>query len=251
MLGIRKAITGDLSEKVEQLERQLEDERRRQKAELDLIRQQLVRIASGQKLGEKAILQGLLYNEVEPRDLESHLQTAGLLVLDVRSDKEWEGGYIPNAKHIPIDQLSQRLQELSDKARPILAVCASGARSAAACDLLARNGYLNLANAIGGMGAYKGSLGYPERKPLDASGVKGDDKHMIAQVLKVLDEDVRPNLQRDGGDIVLLAVQNGVAELKMVGACHGCGSQKVTVEQGIKTHLKQMVPGIVDVLDRS
>lgn len=252
MLGIRQAITSDVSKKVEQLERQLEEERRRHRAEVDLLKKQLIILAQGQRLTEKAILEGLLYNDVAADALDDFLQaTPDALVLDVRSDKEWEGGYIPGAKHIPIDQLSQRLGEMADKKRPILAICASGARSATAADLLTRNGFVAVFNAVGGMHAYRGPVAYPERKELDASTVKGDDRVLIEKVLAILNRDVRPNLQRDGGDLVLLAVNNGVAELKMVGACHGCGSQKVTVEQGIKSHLMEMVPGITGVLDRS
>lgn len=251
MLGIRKAFTSDLSQKIQELERQLDDERRRYRSELETLKKQLVRMAQGHTLSEKAILKGLLYNDVTPEEMGSFLTIQNLLVLDVRSDKEWDTGYIPNAKHIPVDQLLPRLGELSDKTRPILAVCASGGRSASAAELLTQNGYMNVHNAVGGMGAYEGDLAFPEKEPMDASGVEGDDRDLIEKVIVVLDRDVRPNLQRDGGDVTLLAVKDGIADLKMIGACHGCGSQKVTVEQGIKNHLIEAVPGIVGVRDLS
>lgn len=252
MLGIRKAITGDVNRRIEMLERQLEDERRRHKEELDILRRQMAIIARGQKLSEKAILEGQLHDDIGPDALEDFLaNTDNVLVLDVRTDREWEMGYIPNAKHISIDQLSSRLVELADKERTILAVCASGARSAAAAELLTQNGFISVYNAIGGMHAYKGQLAYPQREALSADGVQGDDRELIQKVLEVLERDVRPNLQRDGGDIQLLAVKDGVADLKMLGACNGCGSQKVTVEQGIRNHLVEMIPGITGVRDLS
>lgn len=252
MLGIRKALTSDVDRRIEDLERRLEDERRRHKAQLDVLRKQLALIAQGARLSEKAILEGQLFNDVTPDATKAYVEeTSDLLVLDVRSDREWESGYIPGAKHIPVDQLQMRLQEMSDKARPILVVCASGGRSAAAAQLLADSGFTRVSNAVGGMQSWDGEVAYPEKEPLDASGVEGEDRELIQQVIAVLDRDVRPNLQRDGGDVILLRVKDGVADLKMIGACHGCGSQKVTVEHGIKNHLIEMVPGITEVVDRS
>ena len=252
MLGIRKAITSDVERRVLDLERQLEDERKRHQAQLDVLRRQLALIAQGTRLSEKAIQEGQLHNDLTSEELDSLLDSgAEALILDVRSDREWEGGYIPQAKHIPIDQLGQRLGEMADKSRPIVAVCATGARSLNAAQLLTRHGFTRVYNAIEGMQGWRGELAYPEREPMDASGVEGDDRELIQRVIAVLDRDVRPNLQRDGGDVMLLAVKGGVAELKMVGACHGCGSQKVTVEHGIKAHLIESVPGITGVLDRS
>ena len=252
MLGIRRAITSDVDRRVEDLERQLDEERRLHKAQLNIIRKQLALLAQGTKLSEKAIMEGQLHNDIAPDDLKGFIDdTKNVLILDVRSDKEWEGGYIEGAKHISVDQLGQRLVELADKNRPIVAICASGARSAAAAQVLTDSGYTSVYNAIGGMHGWEGEISYPEREPMDASGVDGDDRDLIAKVITVLDRDVRPNLQRDGGDVVLLAVKDGVAELKMIGACHGCGSQTVTVEHGIKNHLMEVVPGITGVLDRS
>jgi len=78
------------------------------------------------------------------------------LVLDVREDKEFAAGHIPKARHIPLGQLSGRLQELEKfKAKPILVTCRSGQRSARACRLLKKSGFETVYNQAGGIIAWQ------------------------------------------------------------------------------------------------
>ena len=60
--------------------------------------------------------------------------------VDVREDDEWQAGHIDGARHIPLRELSGRVAELP-KGRPIVAVCRSGSRSAAAVRGLRQLGY--------------------------------------------------------------------------------------------------------------
>ena len=160
MLSLKKVLTQGTEEKIAGLERRVEDERRRNDDELTLLKQQIVRVSKGGALSAEAILDGRLFNEVAPSNLTDFVSdTDSLVIIDVRTDSEWAGGRIPGAKHIPIDQLARRIDELGDaKSKPILAYCAAGGRSAAACDLLSQNGFMTLFNAAGGIGAYKGNL---------------------------------------------------------------------------------------------
>lgn len=74
------------------------------------------------------------------------------LVLDVREDKEYQGGRVPNSKHIPMGQLAKRLHELEKfKGKPIIAVCRSGSRSGHCCSVLRKNGFEQVYNLNGGM----------------------------------------------------------------------------------------------------
>jgi rhodanese-related sulfurtransferase len=78
------------------------------------------------------------------------------LVLDVREDKEYVVGHIPKAKHIPLGQLSGRLQELEKfKTKPILVTCRSGQRSARACGMLKKAGFETVYNQAGGIIAWE------------------------------------------------------------------------------------------------
>ncbi|MDX1469362.1 MAG: NifU family protein [Acidimicrobiia bacterium] len=58
---------------------------------------------------------------------------------------------------------------------------------------------------------------------------------------------IRPAVQADGGDIVLLGADNGVVSLQMVGACGGCPLSMMTLKAGIERILKDRVPGVREV----
>jgi rhodanese-related sulfurtransferase len=74
---------------------------------------------------------------------------AGAILLDVREPHEWQAGHAPKARHIPLAQVDRRAKELP-AGRPIITVCRSGARSARAAALLARDGR-QVSNLAGGM----------------------------------------------------------------------------------------------------
>ncbi len=77
------------------------------------------------------------------------------LVLDVRDPAEFAGGHIPEAKNVPLSKLGERISELAQyKDRPIVVVCASGMRSATACNQLAKAGFTQVKNLDGGMGRW-------------------------------------------------------------------------------------------------
>ena len=159
MLGIRKAITQPVSDEVQSLKRQIEAEARSHKEAVDLLRRQMARIAAGYPLSAEALDQGRLYNDIPSQRLTAFVEEEEAVVLDVRSPAEWASGHIPGSRHIPIDQLARRLEELQEvKGETLVAVCAAGARSAAACELLSQNGFSSVFNAAGGIGAWSGPL---------------------------------------------------------------------------------------------
>lgn len=61
-------------------------------------------------------------------------------------------------------------------------------------------------------------------------------------------EYIRPAVQADGGDIVLLSSDDGKVELQMVGACGGCPLSMMTLKAGIERILKDRVPGVKEVI---
>lgn len=251
MFGSKDKIE-DLTQKVEQLTRQLEEQQRKHEYQLKVLRQQVSAMLVGLPPTSQAVLGGLPYCEIPKEQVPEFIkEVPNLLILDVRGDEGWSNGHIPEAKHIPANQLLMRVGELSDKSRPVLTVCANGNNGVTAAQLLAKEGFLHVFNALGGMAGYKGPLVKPELKALDAGDVEGVDRDLIARVLEVLDRDVRPGLKRDGGDIQVLAVDEGVVKVKMAGACFGCGAQKRTVEDGIKNHLMRLIPEIKGVEDHT
>ncbi|MEX0698439.1 MAG: NifU family protein [Acidimicrobiia bacterium] len=60
-------------------------------------------------------------------------------------------------------------------------------------------------------------------------------------------EYIRPAVQADGGDLVLLGVEGGIVNLQMVGACGGCPMSMMTLKAGIERILRERVPGVEEV----
>jgi Fe-S cluster biogenesis protein NfuA len=70
---------------------------------------------------------------------------------------------------------------------------------------------------------------------------------MYDEVLEVLDK-LRPFLQRDGGDVELVDVEDGIVKLKLMGACGSCPSSTITLKAGIERALLEEVEGIQEVV---
>ncbi len=58
---------------------------------------------------------------------------------------------------------------------------------------------------------------------------------------------IRPMLQRDGGDIELVEVTDGIVKVRLTGACKGCPMSQMTLKQGVEKLLMQEVPGLKQV----
>ncbi|MEX2379544.1 MAG: rhodanese-like domain-containing protein [Vicingaceae bacterium] len=74
------------------------------------------------------------------------LKEEGAVVLDVRSPMEFNGGHYREAMNIPLDQLEQKVNQLTDKNKPILTCCVSGARSGTAKRILESKGFTRVYN---------------------------------------------------------------------------------------------------------
>jgi Fe-S cluster biogenesis protein NfuA len=60
-------------------------------------------------------------------------------------------------------------------------------------------------------------------------------------------EKIRPLLQRDGGDIQLVDVTDGVVKVALTGACKGCPMSQMTLKHGVEKLLMKEVPGVKEV----
>jgi len=76
------------------------------------------------------------------------------LVLDVRTDSEWNSGHIDGALHIHGGLLKDRYSEIP-KDRPLAIICGTGYRGSIAESFFKSHGYENVANVLGGMMAWK------------------------------------------------------------------------------------------------
>ena len=80
------------------------------------------------------------------------LVASGALLLDVRADHEWAAGRAPDAVHITLSEIPDRLDSLS-KERVIVCVCRTGSRSWRAGTFLIERGF-NAVNLEGGLVAW-------------------------------------------------------------------------------------------------
>ena len=68
----------------------------------------------------------------------------------------------------------------------------------------------------------------------------------VEQIEDTLDV-IRPALREDGGDVELVGFDDGVVQLRLVGACSACPISTMTVKQGIERRLKTAVPQVREV----
>jgi len=91
---------------------------------------------------------------LSPAELKSRLADGRTLLVDVRSRSEFEREHIPGARHIHLGYLAARAGELP-RDRPIVLQCEAGDRSSSATSVLARAGFRDVANLLGGIEAWR------------------------------------------------------------------------------------------------
>lgn len=81
-----------------------------------------------------------------------------------------------------------------------------------------------------------------DKKHNQTIDIKQNKTKLILEIEKVIDENIRTNIQMDGGDIEVISCENGVLKLLLKGACSGCPSSQITLKNGIEDLLKQQFP---------
>lgn len=75
------------------------------------------------------------------------------------------------------------------------------------------------------------------------------NEELKVNVEKALDE-IRPFLQSDGGDIVLLSIEDGkLVKVQLEGACVGCTVNQMTLKLGVEMTIKKHAPQIEQVIN--
>ncbi len=84
----------------------------------------------------------------------------------------------------------------------------------------------------------------PTDQVFDEPGSESIDLDLLNETL----EYIRPALQADGGDLVLLGTEGGKVSLQLVGACGGCPLSTMTLTSGIERIVQDRVPGVTEVV---
>eukprot|EP00796_Vickermania_ingenoplastis_P004944 gene4946-3547_t len=79
--------------------------------------------------------------------------------------------------------------------------------------------------------------------------IKDEDSEVVQCIKELLREQVRPMIQRDGGDVKFLGFQpdTGVVSLAMLGACRTCPSSENTLKEGIERVMRHFLPEVKEV----
>ncbi|CAI8365442.1 MAG TPA: hypothetical protein DCL52_06065 [Flavobacteriaceae bacterium] len=76
-----------------------------------------------------------------------------------------------------------------------------------------------------------------------------EQQQLVDKVEIALDE-IRPFLQSDGGDIILLSIENGTTvKVQLQGACVGCSVNQMTLKSGVEMTIKKHAPQIEEVIN--
>lgn len=93
--------------------------------------------------------------QIFPEQLHTSLsQNDNIQVLDVRTDREWTAGHIPQATHIMCGIVRENIGKIKDKTKPIAVVCGGGTRSTLAASILKQEGFNSVFNVTGGMSGW-------------------------------------------------------------------------------------------------
>jgi rhodanese-related sulfurtransferase len=102
-------------------------------------------------LSVSCIGQAVTYTDVTPEEASEMIsQQEEVIVLDVRTQEEYNSGYIAGALLIPLAELESRLDELNPSEH-ILVYCHSGHRSREAAWVLVAHGFTHVYNLEGGI----------------------------------------------------------------------------------------------------
>lgn len=105
------------------------------------------------------ILSGRSVARLAQISCEAVRKGAPAVLLDVRTDAEWESGHVQGARHVPLTDILNGIIPDLDKGENIVAYCRSGFRSNIAGSVLAQAGFTSVQSMAGGVTAWK-NAGY-------------------------------------------------------------------------------------------
>lgn len=127
------------------------------------VRLHLAKLAAGGHVPPNMILEGRLYQDVTADEAQQVLEqeasqsTGKVLLVDVRTPREYAAKRVVGAKLVPFDELATRYKtDIPETAEKVFLYCMGGERSRSACDFLSRRGYTNLYNIREGLQGWRG-----------------------------------------------------------------------------------------------
>lgn len=94
-----------------------------------------------------------------------------------------------------------------------------------------------------------GKVLLPEGAGMHNAEQKNEGKGEIEQKIRqILDDEIRPAVAMDGGDITFYGYENGIVTLHLQGSCSSCPSSIMTLKMGVENRLKSLIPEVREVV---
>lgn len=74
-----------------------------------------------------------------------------------------------------------------------------------------------------------------------------EDQAVVEKIKWILDQEIRPSVAKDGGDIVFYGYKDGCVYLRMQGSCQGCPSSAMTLKHGVEVILQRHLSEVITV----
>ena len=106
-----------------------------------------------------------------------------------------------------------------------------------------------LAAPLSGLLAEHVTSGQPVMIHLEKSNDESEnDSEIVKRMKRVLQNEIKPVVALDGGDIAFVKYENTKLYIKMLGSCVGCPSSEATLKQGIEVRIKEVFPEVTEVV---
>lgn len=106
-----------------------------------------------------------------------------------------------------------------------------------------------LAYPLSGLLAEHVSSGQPILIELQSANDESEhDSDIVKKMKRVIQNEIKPVVALDGGDIAFIKYEDNKVFIKMMGSCVGCPSSEATLKQGIEVRLKEVFPEITEVV---
>lgn len=83
---------------------------------------------------------------------------------------------------------------------------------------------------------------------LERKAAVADGDPTTARIREIIEDEVRPAVAMDGGDIIFENFQDGIVYVQMMGSCSACPSSTATLKMGIESRLREELPEVVEVV---
>lgn len=93
-----------------------------------------------------------------------------------------------------------------------------------------------------------GKVVFPQGAGASKEGHGGGDTEIEKKIRQILDEEIRPAVAMDGGDITFYGYDNGIVTLHLQGSCSTCPSSIMTLKMGVENRLRSLIPEVREVV---